>query len=104
MATTPWSLFSESLPELATSCNAMVDALQAQSRRVAAFSDDAAGMSRGVVDNLTQASEQRNVVTSLGERMQHSANERREWLENGGLLSMADSLNELADKLHGNWH
>jgi len=51
-----------------------------------------------------QTGEQRNVVTSLGERMQHSANERRERLENGGLLSMADSLNELADKLHGNRH
>ena len=51
-----------------------------------------------------QTGEQRNVVTSLGERMQHSANERRERLENGGLLSMANSLNELADKLHGNLH
>ncbi len=51
-----------------------------------------------------QTGEQQRVVTSLGERMQQSANERRERLENGGLLSMADTLNELSDKLHGNLH
>lgn len=46
----------------------MADAIQEQSRLAAEFSDDAAGMARGVVDNLTQTGEQRNVVTSLGER------------------------------------
>jgi len=48
------------------------------------------------------AGEQQGVVVSLGERMQNSADERRDQLENGGLLSAADSLNDLAEKVHGN--
>jgi methyl-accepting chemotaxis protein len=46
--------------------------------------------------------DQQYVVESLGERMQRSADERCAQLENSGLLSMANSLNELAGKLHGN--
>lgn len=48
--------------------------------------------------------EQRSVVTSLGDRMQNSADERQARLENSGLLSMADSLTELAGNLQGNGH
>ncbi len=47
-------------------------------------------------------SEQQGVVESLGSRMQHSVDERRARLENGGLVSMAETLRELSDKICGN--
>ena len=46
---------------------------------------------------------QQDVVASLGDRMQGSADERRSRIEDGGLVSMANSLTELADKLQGNF-
>jgi methyl-accepting chemotaxis protein len=46
--------------------------------------------------------EQQDVVRSLGDRMQNSASERRAQIGGGGLLCMAESLNELADKMRGN--
>jgi len=53
------------------------------------------------INELT--SDQQGVVASLGGHMQSSADERQARLENNGLVSMADSLNELADKLRGNY-
>lgn len=50
------------------------------------------------------AGEQQDVVVSLGDRMQNLANERQARLENDGLLSMADTLAELAGNLQGNSH
>lgn len=52
------------------------------------------------INELTK--EQQGVVESLGRCMQHSADERRESLENGGLVSMAESLREISGKMCGN--
>ncbi len=48
------------------------------------------------------AGEQQDAVVSLGERMQRTADERRAGFEDGDLLSMAESLSELAGKLRQN--
>ncbi|WP_424565405.1 methyl-accepting chemotaxis protein [Thiogranum longum] len=53
------------------------------------------------INALTDA--QRGVVELLGDRMEHSADERRSRLESNGLRSMAEDLHKLADKLSGNF-